>query len=252
MDSVEIAGAQDTGEQYVNRADFQRLQESDVLGEFDVSSPSFSLIMQRVDQVLFSNTKGKLSVGWRKSDVVVGQYLPPKNAHVPLLIDSLAKKANGLWPKLFGKPDEERFAAWVLLNLLYIHPKLDGNGRFAKAVASVILNRDISGFKNRLWSEALALKTAGIVEAVTKKIGVDPTAFAQDLPPENDSAARNNYLRKIYRGGGNDYPTNILREEIDRAVIDEHGVFHSSEVNPEALATMTRFVSEAPHTQISS
>ena len=78
---------------------------------------------------------------YRPCEVRVGEYTPPEHYRVPSLMEDFVNVVNKFW----DQASIFRLAAYVLWQLNYIHPFINGNGRTARACCSLILSLKLGG-----------------------------------------------------------------------------------------------------------
>lgn len=236
----------------INRAQFEDLVENNQLYEIPADKP-FLDIVDRIDQIL---TRGKpnLEAGQRVDIVHVGKYFPPLPQNVPELMKAWSNKADILWNQTAAKPntkEREQFVAWATWVLINIHPKLDGNGRLSKAVASYLLrDRRVLGWRSDLWNSVFLITDREMM----KNVAARSQTIVPEVPnyPVDENLARqwvSEYgplLHRFYYPNGQDLVAGILREAIDNTYIDKMGKFHFAGLSAQALDLMTTFLAKAP------
>jgi Fic family protein len=94
-------------------------------------------------------TPGEMPGTYRKGQNLVGEvYTPPDQGDVPQLMRSFA-----LWLKSESDMHPVIRAGIAHLQLVAVHPFWDGNGRVARALATLVLQRSEFGFKKLLAIE---------------------------------------------------------------------------------------------------
>ncbi len=112
--------------------------------------PIDELVIRQLNRYFIANAAAPLTPGvYRKGLNAVGEFQPPDQGDVPDLMRSFA-----LWLR---KEDEEMNpvlkAAVAHLHLVAIHPFWDGNGRTARGLETLMLQRAEFGFRKLLTIE---------------------------------------------------------------------------------------------------
>jgi Fic family protein len=112
--------------------------------------PLDELVIRELDRYFLGGAKPELTPGvYRKGENRVGEYIPPNQGDVPELMRAFAA-----W--LQQESDEVHpiaKAGIAHIHLVAIHPFWDGNGRTARALATLILQRSRFNFKKLLSLE---------------------------------------------------------------------------------------------------
>jgi len=101
--------------------------------------PIDELVIRQINREFLSGAADTLTPGvYRKGQNTVGDYQPPDQGDVPALMRSFA-----VW--LRGEDDLHPIvrAAIVHIHLVAIHPFWDGNGRAARGLATLVLQRSL-------------------------------------------------------------------------------------------------------------
>lgn len=240
----------------INIAAFKKYTRSGELHEKNVSTP-FINILTELDEVLFPAEGQKLRQGWRTNEVHVGWYIPPAPAAVPHLLEIYANEVRSLYTgeKHYVRSEEYlKFTAWATWILMNIHPKQDGNGRLAQAVAEYLMpKRHVLGFYDQMWNNIFIASDLGIIDA----LAVKQNRKRPDVPnpPESEDRLQDWWQRYgrtlmgFYRYQGRDWSAEFLEEAINKTVVDEQGKFHPAGISPGSLGLMEEFLDRAPWKQ---
>lgn len=116
--------------------------------------PIDELVVRQLNRYFIATAAAPLTPGaYRKGSNQVGRFQPPDQGDVPSLMRSFA-----LW--LRNEDDEPNpiiKAAIAHLHLVAIHPFWDGNGRTARGLETLLLQRSIFGFRKLLSLESVLL-----------------------------------------------------------------------------------------------
>jgi len=113
--------------------------------------PIDELVIRQINRELLRGASEILTPGiYRKGENKVGDYIPPNQGDVPALMRSFA-----LWLRSNDKSHPIVKAGIAHIHLVAIHPFWDGNGRTARGLATLILQRSQLSFKKLLSLEAL-------------------------------------------------------------------------------------------------
>lgn len=114
------------------------------------------------------STPGEMPGTYRRGQNRVGDvYLPPDQGDVPQLMRALA-----LWLRTADDIHPVIHAGIAHLQLVAIHPFWDGNGRVARALATLVLQRSAFGFKKLLSVEKhLWLVRRDYFAAIARSLG---------------------------------------------------------------------------------
>ena len=112
--------------------------------------PLDELVIRQLNREFLMGMDEMLTPGvYRKGENTVGSFTPPNQGDVPALMRSFAQ-----W---LGQDDEEMHpivrAGIAHIHLVAVHPFWDGNGRAARALATLVLQRSPFGFKMLLSLE---------------------------------------------------------------------------------------------------
>ncbi|MEX1193449.1 MAG: Fic family protein [Dehalococcoidia bacterium] len=129
------------------------------------------LVVRQLNREFLKGLNDKLTEGrYRTGQNTVGPFTPPDAGAVPDLMRSF-----GLWLKA-GASDELSpvlRAGIAHIHLVAVHPFWDGNGRVARGVATLILQRSTFHFKKLLSLEAfIAERRHEYFSAIERTLGV--------------------------------------------------------------------------------
>lgn len=136
--------------------------------------PIDELVIRQIDREFLSGAAESLTPGvYRKGQNTVGDYHPPDEGDVPALMRSFA-----LWLRQEDDLDPVVKAAIAHIHLVAIHPFWDGNGRAARGLATLVLQRSPLGFKKLLSLELFMFENRdGYFLAIERTLG---TQFRPD------------------------------------------------------------------------
>lgn len=75
---------------------------------------------------------------WRKKDLQVGSYVPPKFYDVPRLMGEFIYEMNKYWLPVKGEEDLVKLLAWAHHRMVHIHPFINGNGRSSRLLTDLL------------------------------------------------------------------------------------------------------------------
>lgn len=218
---------------------------------------NYASLLRTLDSRLFTDAEGLFKAGWRTVDVGVGAYLAPKAEQVPHLLNNLGVKVGELEPKILRINYRERIklAAWVMLIILKIHPRVDGNGRLAEAAAEQLLpSRKILGTYYNSWDNMNKFSVAEMMRNVSLANGQPIPDLLIRLNEHFGSHDQDQLVRtnlEFYRWGGKDWVAKVLAEEIKDTSIDEKGYLISPDMaKNKALMMLAVFLDEAPERKL--
>ena len=147
-----LPGARSEDEQENINA-FQAYEFIDFLSDQE-DIPVDELVMRQLNRYFIATAPAPLTPGvYRKGHNTVGDFQPPDQGDVPGLMRSFA-----LW--LRQENDEVNpviKAGLAHLHLVAIHPFWDGNGRTARGLETLLLQRSVFGFRKLLSLESTLL-----------------------------------------------------------------------------------------------
>lgn len=148
-----LPGAKNEDEQENINA-FQAYEFIDFLSDQE-DIPVDELVIRQLNRYFISTAPATLTPGaYRKGSNSVGDFQPPDQGDVPDLMRSFA-----LWLKDEGEePHPVIKAGLAHLHMVAIHPFWDGNGRTARGLETLLLQRSTFGFRKLLSLEATLLK----------------------------------------------------------------------------------------------
>ena len=112
--------------------------------------PIDELAVRQLNRYLMSGSPETLTPGvYRKGENKVGDFIPPNQGDVPGLMRSFA-----LWLRQDEDIHPVIKAGLAHVHLVAIHPFWDGNGRTARGLATLILQRSPFGFRKLLTLES--------------------------------------------------------------------------------------------------
>lgn len=231
---------------------FKQYVSSGELHERDSGSPFINILID-LDKVLFPVEGKIIHQGWRECVVHVGWYIPPAPGAVSHLLEIFANKVQSLYAgeKYVKSEDYTKFVAWATLILMDIHPKRDGNGRLAQAVAEYLMpDKHISGFTDEMWNNAFIASDLGIIDTIAKKQGRKRPDVPQ--PPVDDGKLQlwwvdyGGILKNFYNYQGRDWSAEFLEEAINNTTVDAQGKFQPVGISSGSLGLMEEFMRRAP------
>lgn len=111
--------------------------------------PIDELVIRQINRELLRGASEILTPGvYRKGQNTVGNFSPPDQGDVPGLMQAFAK-----WLQANDAINPILRAGMAHIHLVAIHPFWDGNGRTARALATLILQRSLFHFKKLLSLE---------------------------------------------------------------------------------------------------
>lgn len=148
-----LPGAKNEDEQENINA-FQAYEFIDFLSDQE-DIPVDELVMRQLNRYFIATAPPTLTPGaYRKGSNSVGDFQPPDQGDVPDLMRSFA-----LWLRdENGEAHPVIRAGLAHLHLVAIHPFWDGNGRTARGLETLLLQRSAFGFRKLLSLEATLLK----------------------------------------------------------------------------------------------
>ncbi len=236
----------------VDKQAFKRGIDSEEILE-RVATTHFSSIFRNIDQTLFAEDGVHYSQGFRNKDVRFLDYLAaPVHENVPKLMgDFFDKVTEFQYHITFSRNPDNRlaFSAWALWMILMTHPKNDGNGRLAKAVAEFISPRnELMFYKSDHWKKGLSQTREDIVREVSQRSKKDvPQIFSDSIT----KAVINVYdleaeMRGFYNPAGHDLVTDIIRDGIKQTTITPEGIFTAGGPSEKALDLFKQFIQSSP------
>ena len=112
--------------------------------------PTDELVIREVNRRFIEGTSEMLTPGvYRKGQNMVGKFTPPDQGDVPALMRSFA-----LWLREEKEIHPVIKAGIAHIHLVAIHPFWDGNGRTARGLATLLLQRSQFGFRKLLSLES--------------------------------------------------------------------------------------------------
>ena len=137
-------------------------------GQRDV--PLDELVVRELNRQFMAGAPELLTPGsYRKGQNRINDYLPPDQGDVPALM-----RAFGLWLR----EDEQDIHPLVRAGLAHIHfvavhPFWDGNGRTARALSTLVMQRSDFHFRNLLSLEVtFASNKDGYIQAIRETLGI--------------------------------------------------------------------------------
>ena len=113
--------------------------------------PIDELVIRQLNREFLKGAQENLTPGaYRKGQNTVGNYAPPDQGDVPPFMRSFA-----LWLRSDDELDPILKAGIAHIHLVAIHPFWDGNGRTARGLATLVLQRSRFSFKKLLSLESL-------------------------------------------------------------------------------------------------
>ncbi|PKB82585.1 MAG: hypothetical protein BZY88_03895 [SAR202 cluster bacterium Io17-Chloro-G9] len=145
-----VAGIKITEDEQANLNALQAYEFIDFLSD-QPDIPIDELVIRQLNRYFLTGAAETLTPGaYRKGPNQVGEFITPDQGDVPALMRSFA-----LWLR---EDDEELHpvikAGLAHIHLAAIHPFWDGNGRTARGLATLILQRSPFGFKKLLSLES--------------------------------------------------------------------------------------------------
>lgn len=212
--------------------------------------------LANIDRIMFEKDGKTYHQGWRNEEVHVGAYLPPLAQNVPTLMDSFAQKASDLWFQVDNHNQQEmtRYTAWCLWTLINIHPKTDGNGRFSKALAEVLLpTKEVLGTRLDVWDNVFLLSDGQMMEEISRRSN-RPLPDIPDEPEGHEEYKEwmikySPTLSEFYHPQGHDYPAEILQSLIDQTRVSETGKFLPAGLSTEVFELLVEFLNKVPDKQ---
>lgn len=108
------------------------------------------LVVRQINRDFLHGFSAGLTPGvYRNGQNTVGAFNPPDQGNVPALMRAYAK-----WLAQEDAPNPVVKAAIAHIHLVAVHPFWDGNGRTARALATLVLQRSAYNFKNLLSFDA--------------------------------------------------------------------------------------------------
>ncbi len=131
--------------------------------------PVGELVIREVDRYFLRGTDPTLTPGvYRLGENKVSQYTPPNQGDVPALMSAFAAWLQNDSTEIHPIVK----AAMAHIHLVAIHPFWDGNGRTARALAALILQRSRFGFKKLLSLESyMSLVRDDYFTAIERTLG---------------------------------------------------------------------------------
>ena len=112
--------------------------------------PIDELVIRQMNRYFMMGAADTLTPGvYRKGENKVGEYIPPNQGDAPSLMRAFA-----LWLRDDTETHPVLKAGIVHIHLVGIHPFWDGNGRTARALSTLILQRSDSDFRKLLSLES--------------------------------------------------------------------------------------------------
>ncbi len=219
----------------------------------------FASVVRRIDRDLFPEQPlGNYFRGWRKEDVKIGAFLPPRTDMVPVLMDFFFGKVEDLSQKI--KPGSEewyKFTAWTAWTQRNIHPKQDGNGRLIKAEMGLFLPKQrFFGHVNHLWNHAVDIEAIEKLARVSVKLERTPpqilinhvenkrrTLLLAEIDSENQALAE--FFRPKKGIEERDLASEVIWDGINRTIVDSAGLIPRG-VSRDAIAYLVQFLKDAP------
>ena len=164
------AGAKFTEDEQANVNALQAYEFIDFLSD-QLDIPIDELVIRQLNRYFMTGAAETMTPGtYRKGPNQVGGFVTPDQGHVPALMRSFAQ-----WLR---EEDEETHpvikAGLAHIQLVAIHPFWDGNGRTARGLATLILQRSPFGFKKLLSLESQLFETIDdYFSALEKALGMD-------------------------------------------------------------------------------
>ena len=145
----EGSGGNPTEDEQANINAFQAYEFVDFLSD-QADIPIDELVIRQLNRYFMYGAQDHLTPGvYRKGQTMDGNYSPPDQGEVPKLLRSLLA-----WLQESSEIIHPVAKAGMAhIQLLAIHPFWDGNGRTARALATLILQRSVFGFKKLLSFE---------------------------------------------------------------------------------------------------
>jgi Fic family protein len=113
--------------------------------------PIDELVVRQINREILRGAAQTLTPGaYRNGQNTVGQYRPPNQGDVPSLMRAFA-----LWLRQEDDIEPIVRAAIAHIHLVAIHPFWDGNGRTARGLAALVLQRSPFGFRKLLSLESV-------------------------------------------------------------------------------------------------
>lgn len=131
--------------------------------------PIDELAIRQINREFLSGAEEVLTPGvYRKGENKVGSYTPPNQGDVPTLMRAFA-----LWLRSEDKLHPIVKAGIAHIHLVAIHPFWDGNGRTARGLATLILQRSQFHFKKLLFlDDLISTLRDPYFNAIEKTLGV--------------------------------------------------------------------------------
>ena len=115
--------------------------------------PIDELVIRQLNRQFMLGESEALTPGvYRKGQNAVGSYTPPNQGDVPALMRSFA-----LWLRSDDDVHPVLRAGIAHIHLVAIHPFWDGNGRTARGLSTLMLQRSVYGFRKLLSIEGTML-----------------------------------------------------------------------------------------------
>jgi len=113
--------------------------------------PIDELVIRQLNRYFLAGTAGLLTPGvYRRGQNKIGEYTPPDQGDVPDLMRSFA-----LWLRTYQNGVHPVLKAGLAhIHTVAIHPFWDGNGRTARGLSTLVLQRSPFGFRKLLSLEA--------------------------------------------------------------------------------------------------
>ena len=113
--------------------------------------PVDELVIRQLNRYFIRGAAETLTPGaYRKGENKVGRFTPPNQGDVPALMRSFS-----LWLRQDDDTHPVLKAGIAHIHMVAVHPFWDGNGRTARALSTLILQRSLFGFKKLLSLEKL-------------------------------------------------------------------------------------------------
>lgn len=137
-----------TGDEQANLNAIRAYEFVDFLSD-QPSIPIDELVIRQINRELLHGAPEPMTPGvYRKGQNSVKNFSPPDQADVPILM-----RAFTTWIRAEERVDPILKAGLAHIHLIAIHPFRDGNGRTARALAALILQRSRFHFKKLLSLE---------------------------------------------------------------------------------------------------
>ncbi len=137
--------------------------------------PVDELVIRQLNRYILTGGSEALTPGnYRKGENTVGSFTPPNQGDVGSLMRSFA-----LWLRHDSDETHPILRAGLShIHLVAIHPFWDGNGRVARALSTLLLQRSLFGFKRMLSLESCLFEIRDdYIDAIERTLG---TTFEAD------------------------------------------------------------------------